>query len=427
MLDNISKFERPLNITKVFIQVLLFMILPPVVGLPYAIYTISHGVIKKEKTDYFVFFICIAFYLAAINATKIPGGDQVNYYVAYMNVPIKGFWYSLCNIYGLLKSYEIESTQISGEFMNGIYNYVGYYLTFGYYPLFEFLFTAISYLLLFTGLYRFCSTLSKPHVPIVCGVLIIAFFYLYFQYTLHIQKQFFAQAIMMYVIGNYAYYGKLRKKDYIAIICSVFTHQSMLFFVPFVILKRFRKKMTTSTSLFVLLIFAILIFYGPRMLGGINVDGDSALSHGVGRFVGSEGKVDLSSSLVFSQVLVIALPMAYTCVKRLLVYKKHFIASQSFLVIVASLLLVAVLAMSNQPLSQYRFFMMLIAFIPFIFPLLLDDLRMRNKLLKFLAGLMIVWFFVQFSFIIWDYASEWQILFCPPSLLIVIGNAGLIY
>ena len=83
MLDNISKFERPLNITKVFTQVLLFMILPPVVGLPYAIYTISHGVIKKEKTDYFVFFVCIAFYLAAINATKIPGGDQVNYYVAY--------------------------------------------------------------------------------------------------------------------------------------------------------------------------------------------------------------------------------------------------------------------------------------------------------------------------------------------------------
>ena len=185
--------------------------------------------------------------------------------------------------------------------------------------------------------------------------------------------------------------------------------------------------MTTSTSLFVLLIFAILIFYGPRMLGGINVDGDSALTHGVGRFAESEGKVDLSSSLVFSQVLVIALPMAYTCVKRLLAYKKHFIASQSFLVIVASLLLVAVLAMSNQPLSQYRFFMMLIAFIPFIFPLLLDDLRMRNKLLKFLAGLMIVWFFVQFSFIIWDYASEWQILFCPPSLLIIIGNAGLIY
>ena len=144
MLDNISKFERPLNITKVFTQVLLFMILPPVVGLPYAIYTISHGVIKKEKTDYFVFFICIAFYLAAINATKIPGGDQVNYYVAYMNVPIKGFWYSLCNIYGLLRNYETESTQISGEFMNGVYNYVGYYLTFGYYPLFEFLFTQVS-------------------------------------------------------------------------------------------------------------------------------------------------------------------------------------------------------------------------------------------------------------------------------------------
>lgn len=427
MLGNTSRLEQSLNMPRLFAQIVLFMVLPPIVGLPYAIYAISKNIINKNKTDYYVFFVCIAFYLAAINATKIPGGDQVNYYVAYMNVPIKGFWYSLCNIYGLLANYETERTQISGEFMNGLYNYIGYYLTFGYYPLFEFLITAISYLLLFTGLYRFCSTLAKPHVPIVCGVLIIAFFYLYFQYTLHIQKQFFAQAIMMYVIGNYSYYGKLRRKDYIAIVCSVFTHQSMLFFIPFVILKRFRKKMTASTSVFILLIFAILISFGPKMLGGIEVDGDSALTHGVGRFMESEGKKDLGSSLVLSQVLVIALPMAYICMKKLLAYKKHFIASQSFLIIVTSLLLVTVLAMSNQPLSQYRFFMMLIAFIPFIFPLALNDLKKRNDILKILSGVMIVWFFLHFSFIIWNYAPEWQILICPPALLVAIGNVGLIY
>ena len=34
---------------------------------------------------------CISIYLGAINATKSPDGDQVNYYVAYLNVPDLGF------------------------------------------------------------------------------------------------------------------------------------------------------------------------------------------------------------------------------------------------------------------------------------------------------------------------------------------------
>lgn len=425
MVNSISQLTKPLNWSKWLGRVLLFMVLPPFVGLPYIIYTISRNTTKKDKTDYCIFFSCIAIYLAAINATKIPGGDQVNYYVAYMNVPIKGFWYSLCNIYGLLRGYEAERTQLSGEFMNGVYNYVGYYLTFGFYPLFEFLFTAISYLLLFTGLYRFCITLEKPHVPIVCGVLLIAFFYLYFQYTLHIQKQFFAQAIMMYVIGSYAYRGRLVKTDYLAIICAVFTHQSMLFFVPFVVLKRFRSKMNKVTMLMVLFLFGLLIAYGPKMLGGMEIDESNALTHGIGRFAEAEGKEDLVSTLVLSQVLVIALPMAYVCVKRLFSYRKHFIASQSFLIIVTSLLLVGVFAMSNQPLSQYRFFMMLIAFMPFVFPLAFDGIGLRNQLLKSISVIMIAWFYLQISFIKWDYAPEWQILMVPPIGLVGMGNVGL--
>lgn len=83
--------------------------------------------------------------------------------------------------------------------MNGVYNYIGYYLTLGYYPLFAALLTFADYMLIFLGLYQFCRSLRKPHLPIVCGAITISFFYLFFNYTLQIQKQFLAQSIMMYV------------------------------------------------------------------------------------------------------------------------------------------------------------------------------------------------------------------------------------
>lgn len=242
----------------------------------------------------------------------------MQYHMAYLNVPIHGFWYSLVNIYGYINSWEEVRTTISGEFMNGIYNYIGYYLTFGYYPLFEFIYTFISYLLLFTGVYKFCSTFEKPHIPIVCGILTIAFFYLYFQYTLQIQKQFFAQAIIMYVIGDYAKNGKLYLRDWIALFCAVFTHQSMLFFIPFLVLKRFRMQMNRGTELLILLVLGLLIYYGPSLLGGgSNNVSSNALTYGVSRFANSETNNDTKeNALVFSQVLVIALPMAFICWKK---------------------------------------------------------------------------------------------------------------
>lgn len=76
---------------------LMFLFLPPFVGLPVIIYVIW----KKSNprySDYLVLMCCFAIYLGAINATKEPSGDQVNYYVAYMNVPTIGFFKSLVYI-----------------------------------------------------------------------------------------------------------------------------------------------------------------------------------------------------------------------------------------------------------------------------------------------------------------------------------------
>ena len=151
---------------KVMIQLFLFMILPPVIGLPYIIWSIWSEK-KKNKTDYYIFFACLAAYYATINATKAPDGDQVQYFVAYNNVPIIGFVKSLIYIYGLRYYQDSSVSTISGEFMNGIYNYIGYYLTFGQYYLFAFIYTFVEYMLVFAGFYKFCLNLKRPHFPII--------------------------------------------------------------------------------------------------------------------------------------------------------------------------------------------------------------------------------------------------------------------
>lgn len=403
---------------------LVFLMLPPIFGLPIIIGYVWMSK-TKTKTDYYVLMFCIAAYLGAINATKTPGGDQVNYYLAYTNVPTIGFWKSLIFIYGTSLADDPNKTMISAEFMNGVYNYFGYYLTFGYYPLFEFLLTLISYMLIFTGLYRFCKTLPKPHFPIVCGVLILSFFYLYFQFTLQIQKQLLAQAIMMFVIGDYAYRGKLTKWTKIAIICAIFTHQSMLFFVPFIVMKRFRQKMNKSTIILVLSILALLIYYGPRMLGGGESEmSQNVMTYGLNRFAQNEVNNDDAGGVSMIHLLVIAFPMAIICLNRIKDYQRKFVASQSFIIVVVLLILVTIFAMSRQQTSQYRFFMMLMPFMPFIYTLAFKNVKWRNILLKGLSGVMLIWFYFQFEKIIWHFAPEMDIILKSPILLIASNYAG---
>lgn len=402
---------------------LVFLFLPPIFGLPIVIGYVWMSK-AKSKTDYYVLMLCIAAYLGAINATKTPSGDQVNYFMAYENVPNIGFWKSLIYIYGTSLMDDPNRTMISGEFMNGVYNYFGYYLTFGYYPLFEFLLTIASYMLIFTGLYKFCITLKKPHFPIVCGVLILSFFYLYFQFTLQIQKQLLAQAIMMYAIGDYAYRGTLSRRAKVAMVCAIFTHQSMLFFVPFIILKRFRTKMNKPTIAMVLVILGLFIYFGPRMLGGGSEQTSNVMMYGVNRFAQSETNNDEAGGVSMIHVIVIALPLAIICMKRMMGYQKHFVASQSFMVLVVLLILVTVFSMSRQPTSQYRFFMMLMPFMPFIYPLAFKRISWRNYLLIALSFVMIGWFYLQFSKIVWHYAPEMDILVKSPIILIATNYAG---
>lgn len=399
----------------------LFLVLPPIIGLPFILYVVwkkSH----PKYSDYLLLMVCIAAYLGAINATKQPSGDQVNYYVAYMNVPLVGFIKSLIYIYGLDLLSDSGKTSISGEFMNGVYNYLSYYLTFGYYPLFAALYTFVEYLMIYLGLYKVFRKAQMPKYPIVCGVLTLSFFYLFFQYTLQIQKQFFAQAIMMYVLGSYAEKGKMTIKLWLIALCSILTHASTGLFLPFLLFKPLRGRLNKKWMAFIALMLFSFILYGPRMAENVASNNSGVAGYGMKRFAESEGQADLASELVMSQILVIAVPM-FIIVFRQLWLKRHIFIdkAQAFILNITLLLLLSVASMYSKPLAQIRYFMMLLAFMPFVYPFISSIVSKRNQWLMMISLVMVVWFYGKFSFIVWSYASEWQILVYPPVGLIAKG------
>lgn len=399
----------------------LFLVLPPIIGLPVILYVVWKKSYPKYS-DYLLLMACIAIYLGSINATKQPSGDQVNYYVAYINVPDIGFLKSLIYIYGIDYFVESGRTQISGEFMNGVYNYFGYYLTFGYYPLFAALYTFVEYFMIYLGLYKVFRKVQMPKYPIVCGVLTLSFFYLFFQYTLQIQKQFFAQAIMMYVLGSYAEKGKMTIRLWLVALTALFTHASTGLFLPFLLFKPLRGRLTKSGMFFIAIILFIFILYGPKMAENVATNNSGIAGYSMKRFAESEGQADAASNLVMSQVLVIAVPM-FIIVFRQLWLKRHIFIdkTQAFILNITLLLLLSVASMYSKPLAQIRYFMMLLAFMPFVYPFISSIVSKRNQWLMIISIVMVVLFYYQFGSIVWVYAPEWQIIVSPPTALILRG------
>lgn len=403
---------------------LLFLVLPPVVGLSLVVSMLWKKP-NATKSDYYLLFFCVAAYFSAINATKTPTGDQVNYYVAFTNVPTLGFWKSLVYIYGLDYYKDPTNTQISGEFMNGIYNFIGYYITFGQYYIFVFLYSLIEYMLIFVGLYKYCQSLKSPHLPIVCGVLILGFFYLFFQYIFQIQKQFFAQAIIMYVLGSLSQEMKMTPKLWLVTAIALFTHATMIIFIPFIAYKKLRQPLTKNTLLILGGLFMALVYFAPSLVGTMTTrDTAGTAAYSLGRVANAELDDD-GGSLVMSQVIVVGIPIAMIVLKQLWFNRKRLTSHASFILNVVLLLLLAVVAMSRQIIAQYRYFMMIFAFMPFVYPHAFNNVKTRNIFLTALAFIMVVWFYGTFENIIYDFAPEWAIISVPPTGLVFGFNPDL--
>lgn len=418
--ENIGNKNWSIVLQKIFV----FLVLPPVVGIPICISQI-YTKRNASKIEYYAFFLCVATYLAAINSTKTVDGDQVRYFFAYQDVPYVGFIGSLMNIYGH-HHVGIALQSISGEFMNGVFNFFGYYLTFGYYPLYAALLTIMMYMATFMGMYYFCKTLEKPHSPIVAGCLILGFFYLFFNFSLQLQKQMLAQSIMMYVIGKCVYQGKMNRRLWVIAIISVFTHQSMLLFIPFLYFKRFHQRLNKKSLIMLSVVGFAAILFGPLMAETATSSfSESAFSYGAKRFASSESNNDgLVMSWTSLPVMVISYPIIFIAVRKLWIERRSLSDSNALLLNIVAMMIIAIVAMFRQPTAQYRYFIMLQSFLPFVYPFITKNTFFRDKILMFLSLAIISWFYIAFEGIYWTYAPESHIVGLPPAYLIIANYPG---
>lgn len=164
-----------------------------------------------------------------------------------------------------------------------------------------------------------------------------------------------------------------------------------------------------------------LIMLTPTLFGSV-ADGsdDGVLGHSIGKIANSVGKDDGLGGVEVWRLYLIGLPMvllAYKGIRKGRRGDEH----EALILNIFVLLFLAIIAMYNQPLSQYRYFMMVYAFIPFLLPFVSENIKNRNNVLISVSLVMVAWFYFQFEKLIWDYASEIYIVLMPP-IGLIFGN-----
>ena len=227
---------------------------------------------------------------------------------------------------------------------------------------------------------------------------------------------------MMYVLGSYAEKGKMTNSLWVVTLCAIFTHASTGLFLPFLLYKPLWGRLTKTGLLLIGGMLFLFILLGPKMAENVASNNNVVAGYGLKRLANSEGQDDGTGGLVMSQVLFIALPMFLIIFRQLWLKRKVMIDNtQAFILNITMLLLLAVVSMYSKPLAQYRYFMMLLAFMPFVYPFISEKTKLRNSFLTLLSVIMVAWFYYQFELIVWDYAPEWQIIVYPPVALIASG------
>ena len=202
-------------------------------------------------------FVALACYMAVINASKFPGGDQANYWAVYMKVPQEGLIWAINHIYGYRDSTEGK------EFMNGFYNFFGYYLTAGRYGLYIFINTILVYIPFFYVTKELYQDKKNGKYAILAGIICLCFFTQFFNLTIHLQRQ-----VLVFSIFIFAMYRKAKtgKTNYLLLFVAIFTHSTILFFIPFLYFNLFYERMTIKRAIQVLVLGLAIIFVVSRIM-----------------------------------------------------------------------------------------------------------------------------------------------------------------
>ena len=339
--------------------------------------------------------LLLAFYLCAINSTKIPESDMVGYLEMFSEAKVNG-------LENTIRFWDNDKIK---EIAYGTFVYLSHFILGGNRSLFIAVITFLTYFFIFKAIYLMDNNKKiRNNYIIIAATISVAFFTQYFTLTAHLIRQILATSIFMYAVSL-----RINKQRihwfWLAIAFSV--HNAVGVLIALSMTPYIKRK----PNLFTILIFSILIFlfttYFPKIAGVLENMVDS---YALQRAAKAEGASDgLEIDIIAAFIVFIPLGL----ISIINSFKKRPEIPPIFSNL-AIMLILLVVGLSFSPLLQYRFFFFAYSFIPFIIPYLFKSETIYSKLYCFaFSSLFIFRFFYTFEEITFEYAPLDVIIIAP--------------
>lgn len=376
------------DINKIYlILVFPLFIINPTIGLIIATLFLIKS--RHKESLLHIFVVLLAIWISLVNLTKEPAGDQLSYLYYFKTageLEFMSWWKEMTD--GSMK-----------EPLFYLYTYFSYYLFFAQEKLFFFVLSFFNYIVLFEVIICLNKHINTSFIYAFAGIIICTFFTQYFALTLHVVRQILGSTIVVAAIILRGIDGKPR---YLMLIVGVLIHTSLIFLAGLASISWFYTKLEGWK-----IIVCIIALTGFVILFG--VIGELLLEHSsssITSYAFSRMKDDASDGsgeVSMGPLFMVLIPMQIISLKLLLydlpkahyLYKHNHILISPFYPIAYIFLLLSffILGMAKAPLIQYRFFMMVYTFIPFILPYLFYKTNILSKI--YLTSISIL-FFIRF-------------------------------
>lgn len=377
-----------IKIDKINIVALITFVINPFLAMVFLYHMITFQRSSKGRLLFFSF--CVAWFLGAINYTKVLESDLLTYFEQFE----------------MIKSVSVfEYLAFIGK-EPGYYflKYMMYYIVGGDFKVYVFIFTVASYYLLFYTIYRLLLHLKKEYF-VVFAIMLIGFFPPYFSVSAHLMRQFLAASFILYFMVEYIFYDN---KKWVVLLLAILTHTTCIFFVPFIFLKFLSKRVEIKRGIVIVSMGAIISLTYMKISGFFAsvTAGYPMVYYIFSRLEAPITQDDGAISLIPLLLLVIMMLMALW---KLYVKREGDTRLIHFLNIFLLFSLFIIFTL-NQPLLSLRFYFYVYSFLPLLF---FVNLRNSNSLR---LGFYVFIFFLSASFFYsvaygrWEYDSLGTIL-----------------
>ena len=379
--NNCSKVQ----INKIYLLLVFpLFIINPTVGLIIATLFLIKS--RHKENLLHVFVVLLAIWISLVNLTKEPAGDQLSYLHYFRTageLELMSWWKEMTA--GSMK-----------EPLFYLYTYFSYYLFLSQEKLFFFSLSFLNYIILFEIILCLNKHIGTSFVFAFSGIIVCTFFTQYFALTLHVVRQILGATIVVAAIILRGVDGRPR---YLLLIVGVLIHTSLVFLAGLASISWFYKKLEGWQILFCIIVLAgFVILFG--VIGQLLLEHSSSsiTSYAFSRM--KDDASDGSGEVSMGPLVMVLIPMQFICFKLLIfdLPKAHYLYRNNhnfispFYPITYIFLLLSffILSMAKAPLIQYRFFMMVYTFMPFILPYLFYKTNILSKF--YLTGISVLFF-----------------------------------